>query len=163
MPQIAQIAATYASQAFWLLLVFGLIYFVIAQGMLTKVGATVDARAKKIADDLAEAQRAKAAAESAEATYLAELNAARGEAGKIGTAAKASAAADIDAKVKVADAAAAKTLEAAETRIASAKSEAMTGVAAMANEAVTAIFAKLTGTSVSDADAAAAVQSAVRR
>jgi F-type H+-transporting ATPase subunit b len=163
MPQIDQILATYASQAFWLLLVFGLIYFVIARGMLTKVGATVDARAKKIADDLAEAQRAKAAAESAEATYLAELNAARGEAGKIGGAAKSSAAADIDAKVKVADAAAGQTLEAAEARIASAKSEAMTGVAAMANEAVAAIFAKLTGTTVADADVAAAVQTALRR
>ena len=34
MPQIAQILETYASQIFWLLIVFGLLYFGIAKGML---------------------------------------------------------------------------------------------------------------------------------
>jgi F-type H+-transporting ATPase subunit b len=163
MPQIDQIVATYASQVFWLLVVFGLIYFVIAKGMLTKVGATVDARAKKIADDLEEAERAKAAAQAAEVTYLAEMNAARGDAGKINATAKAEAAADTDVKVKAAEAVAAKTLEAAEARIAAAKSQAMTGVAQVASDAASAIIAKLTGTSVGEADVASAVQASLRR
>jgi F-type H+-transporting ATPase subunit b len=163
MPQIAQIAATYASQVFWLLLVFGIIYFVIAKGMLTKVGATVDARAKKIAEDLEEAERSKAAAQAAEGTYLAEMNAARGDAGKIGATAKAEATADTDAKVKVADAALAKTLEAAEARIAAAKAQAMAGVQQVASDAAGAIIAKLTGVSASDADIATAVQASLRR
>ncbi len=162
MPQIAQIAATYASQVFWLLVVFALIYFVIAKGMLSKVGATVDARAKKIADDLEEAERAKAAAQAAEVTYLAEMNAARSDAGKIGVTAKADAAADTDAKVKAADAVVAKSIEAAETRIASAKSQAMAGVAQVASDAASAIIAKLTGTSVGEADVASAVQASLR-
>jgi F-type H+-transporting ATPase subunit b len=163
MPQIDQILATYASQVFWLLVVFGLIYFVIAKGMLTKVGATVDARAKKIADDLEEAERAKAAAQAAEVTYLAEMNAARGDASKINATAKAEAAADTDVKVKAAEAVAAKTLEAAEARIAAAKSAAMTGVAQVASDAASAIIAKLTGTSVGEADVASAVQASLRR
>ncbi len=163
MPQIAQIAATYASQAFWLLLVFALIYFVIARGMLSKVGATVDARAKKIADDLAEAERAKAAAQAAEATYLVEMNAARLDAGKVGAEAKAAALADTDAKVRAADAAAAKALEAAEARIASAKSQAMAGVQQVAQDAASAILGKLTGTTPGEADIASAVQAALRR
>jgi F-type H+-transporting ATPase subunit b len=158
MPQIAQIAATYASQAFWMLLVFGLIYFGIARGMLTKVGATVDARAKKVADDLAEAERARAAAQAAEATYLVEMNAARSDAGKIGADAKAAALADTDGKVKLAEAAAVKTLEAAETRISAAKAQAMAGVQQVASDAASAIIARLTGASVSDADVASAVQ-----
>jgi F-type H+-transporting ATPase subunit b len=163
MPQIAQIAATYASQFFWLLLVFGIIYFVIAKGMLSKVGATVDARAKKIADDLDEAERAKAAAKAAEGTYLAEMNSARSDAGKISAVAKIEATADTDAKVKVAETALAKTLEAAEVRIAAAKAQAMTGVQHVASEAASAIVAKLTGMSASDADIAAAVQATLRR
>jgi hypothetical protein len=52
MPQIAQILETYASQFFWLMIVFGLVYFTIGHGMLPKVEATMDARNRKIADDL---------------------------------------------------------------------------------------------------------------
>ena len=37
MPQISQILETYASQFFWLLIVFGLIYFTIGHGMLPKI------------------------------------------------------------------------------------------------------------------------------
>ena len=82
MPQIAQIAATYASQAFWLLLVFGIIYFVIAKGMLGRIGQTVEARAQKVADDLATAERARADADKAEADYAARITAGAAEFGK---------------------------------------------------------------------------------
>ncbi|RZM11681.1 MAG: ATPase, partial [Sphingomonas sp.] len=33
MPQLSQVAATYASQIFWLLVTFGLLYFVVGRGM----------------------------------------------------------------------------------------------------------------------------------
>jgi F-type H+-transporting ATPase subunit b len=67
MPQIAQIASTYAGQIFWLLIVFGFIYFGIGRSMLPKIEATVDARNSKIADEaktaaaLATEKRVKAA------------------------------------------------------------------------------------------------------
>ena len=48
------------SQFFWLLLVLGLIYFGIGKAMLPKIQSTVDARDKRIADDLAAAQAARA-------------------------------------------------------------------------------------------------------
>ncbi len=163
MPQIAQIAATYASQVFWLLVVFALIYFVIAKGMLSKVGATVDARSRKIADDLEEAERAKAAAQAAEVTYLAEINAARSDAVKISATAKADAIAETDVKVKAADAVVAKTLQAAEARILAAKTQAMSGVAQVASDAASAIISKLTGTSVGEAEIASAVHASLRR
>ncbi len=44
MPQIAKIAATYASQIFWLLLTLGILYFGIGKGMVPKIVSTVDAR-----------------------------------------------------------------------------------------------------------------------
>ena len=61
MPQINQLAEVAYSQFFWLLLTLGIIYFVIAKGMVPKVQATVEARDKRVADDLAAAQRARAA------------------------------------------------------------------------------------------------------
>jgi F-type H+-transporting ATPase subunit b len=59
MPQIAQLAETYASQVFWLLLFFGFTFFVIGRGMVPKVMATVDLRERQISDDLAAAEAAR--------------------------------------------------------------------------------------------------------
>ncbi len=58
MPQIAQLAATYSSQIFWMLLTFGFVFFVIGLGMVPKVQSTVAQRDQKIGDDL-EAAKAK--------------------------------------------------------------------------------------------------------
>ena len=67
MPQISQIAATYASQIFWLLITFGILYFGIGKMMVPKVMATVDAREGQIAGDLAAAEQARLAADQVEA------------------------------------------------------------------------------------------------
>ena len=48
MPQIAQLAETYSSQIFWLLVFFGLVFFVIGRGMVPRVMATVGDRDKQI-------------------------------------------------------------------------------------------------------------------
>src|SRR5688500_15225845 len=100
MPQIAQIVATYASQIFWLLVVFGLIYFVIGRGMLPKIEATVEARDAKIASDLAEASRARAAADATEEAWRQQMAEARAAAQAETAAAKAKATADAEARVK---------------------------------------------------------------
>ena len=67
MPQIAQIAETYASQIFWLLLTFGFVFFVIGLGMVPKVQATMEGRDAKITGDLDGAKAAFARADESEA------------------------------------------------------------------------------------------------
>ena len=62
MPQIAQLAATYASQVFWMLVVFALIYFGIGKAMLPKITATMDAREARISGDLRAAEAASVTA-----------------------------------------------------------------------------------------------------
>ena len=52
MPQIAQLAETYSSQIFWLLVIFGFVFFVVGKGMVPKVMGTVELRDKQINDDL---------------------------------------------------------------------------------------------------------------
>ena len=59
MPQIAQLAETYSSQIFWLLVIFGLVFFVIGRGMVPRVMDTVAMRDNQIAGDLAAAQAAR--------------------------------------------------------------------------------------------------------
>ena len=66
MPQIAQLAETYASQLFWLLIFFGFTFFVVGRHMVPKVMATVDARERQIVSDLAAAEAARKASDAAE-------------------------------------------------------------------------------------------------
>lgn len=104
MPQIAQLTADnwyLASQLFWLLVVFAGIYVVIGRGMLPKIEATVDARDRKVADDLAAAKAAHAAADGLEETYRQQSDASRAAAQKAVSDAKDKAARDAERLAKV--------------------------------------------------------------
>lgn len=161
MPQIAQILETYASQIFWLLIVFGLIYFGIGQAMLPKIEATVESRDRKIADDIAAAERARATADDTEARYRAEMDAARAAAQKATAQAKAAAAAATEAKVKAADADLAVKAGEADSRLKAALASALSGIEDVATEATQDIVAKVSGASVARDDAASAVKAAL--
>src|SRR5258705_2929754 len=74
MPQIVQLPYIFASQLFWLAVVFGIIFFVIGRGMLPKIQSTVELREKQIADDLERAQAARSEAEETEAAWRARMD-----------------------------------------------------------------------------------------
>ena len=97
MPQLNQLPDIWWSQLFWLAIVFGLIFFVIGRGMLPKIQSTVDAREKKISDDLERAQAARSAAEETEAAWRARMDAARSEAAKVAEEARQKSARDTEA------------------------------------------------------------------
>ena len=59
MPQINQLADVLYSQLFWLLLTLAVIYFGIGKAMLPKIMSTMEARDKRIAEDLAAAEAAR--------------------------------------------------------------------------------------------------------
>lgn len=161
MPQIAQIAATYASQIFWLLIVFGLIYFVIGKGMLPKIEATVELRDKKIANDLAAAQAARAQADATDAAYRARIEEARAAAMKTAQDAKAQGASLMAARVKKADAELAVQAGEADASLKTATAQALAEIEGVAAEAVRDIVAKVSGLSVDQAAAQGAVKAAL--
>ena len=161
MPQIAQILETYASQFFWLLIIFALIYFVIGKGMLPKIDANIEARDRKIADDLAAAERARAEAEGLESGGSDALNAARSDAQAQAAAAKAKAAKDAEVRVAKADEEISAKLSVAEASLAKARLKAMDGIEALAAEAAGDIVAKVSGAKISAAQAATAVKAAL--
>ena len=158
MPQFDQILSTYASQIFWTLIVFGLIYFTVGKSMVTKIDANVDARDRKIADDLVAAEKARAEADSLVAGGSDALNAARSEAQAKAAAAKAKGAKDAEARLAKADADVAAQLAAAEADLSKARAKAMAGIESVAAEAAAAIVAKVSGAKVSAAQAATAVK-----
>ena len=161
MPQIAQISEIFASQFFWLAIVFGLIYFVIGRSMLPKIEATVDARDRKIAEDLAEAERARARADEIEEAHRLETERSRAEAQKVTQAAKDAAAREREARVKAADAETATRVEAAEARIRAAADAAMAEIETVAAEAAQDMVQRLSGASVSREEAQNAVRAAL--
>lgn len=165
MPQIAQLTADnwyLASQLFWLLLVFAGIYLVIGRGMLPKIEATVDARDRKVADDLAAAKAAHAAADGLEESYRQQSEAARAAAQKAVAEAKDKAAKDAEKRLAKIDAELGTKLTAAEAEVAAAKTSAMAEIESVASEAASELVAKLSGANVSATDAKAAVKAVLR-
>lgn len=160
MPQIGQLSESWylVSQLFWLVIVFGAIFGVIGLGMLPKVEATVDARDRKIADDLAAAKAARDAADAAEGDWQARNNAARADAQAVIAAAKAKAADETAKRVAKANGAIESKLAAAEVEIASARKSAMAEVESVASDAARDLIVRLSGASVSAADVAKAVK-----
>jgi F-type H+-transporting ATPase subunit b len=158
MPQISQISEIFASQLFWLIVSFGLIYVVIGRGMLPKIEATVDQRDRRISDDLAAAERARAEADAREEAYRAQLEANRAEALKVTQAAKDASARSTEQQVKAADAELDQKVSAAEAEIRAAAQAALADIENVAAEAAQEMVAKLAGASVSREQATAAVR-----
>ncbi len=158
MPQIAQIAATYASQIFWLLLTFGILYFGIGKGMVPKIVSTVDAREGQIAGDLAAAVAARAQADTVQATWQAEMDAARVAAQAETAAAAKRAAMAFEQQVHAADAEIAERLGHHDLAVANAKAQALANLQNVAAEAAQQLADKVAGLQVSLDSASDAVR-----
>ena len=161
MPQIAQISEIFASQLFWLVVTFGLLYFVVGRGMLPKIEATVDMRDQRIAGDLAAADAARASAETLQASNRERAEANKAEALKVTQAAKEAAAREAETKLKAADAQSSARIADAEARIGAASQAAQGEIENVAAEAAQDIVARLTGKNVSRDAAADAVRAAL--
>ena len=161
MPQIDQIATIYASQLFWLVVVFALIYFGIGRAMLPKIQGTVDSREQRIARDIAEAESARADASRADEAYQTMLNRSRAEAQAAAAKAQAEATKTTEARVKAADAVSHQHLHEAEQALQARAAQATGEIDAVAAELVQEIVAKVAGFSVDQATAAQAVRATI--
>lgn len=158
MPQLSQLSEVFLSQLLWLALGLGFIFFVIARGMVPRIQATVEAREKRIADDLSQAQAARSAAEETEAAWRERMDFARAEAGRIAAEAKQQSARKTEAKAKAAADKLNLKTEAAEKQLREAVKSARAEIEAVAAAATRELVARLTGIKVEDTDAAKAVK-----
>lgn len=158
MPQITQLPIIFASQLFWLLLVFGTIFFVIGRGMVPKVRGVVEQRDRKITSDLEEAQRARDEAEKTESAYRERIDASRAEAMKLAQAAKQAGAREAEQRVRAVDEQVGGKIAEAEARIREAVDKAMRDLDDVAAQATRDLVAKLTGQDVPADEARRAVK-----
>ena len=158
MPQIAQLAETYLSQIFWLIVTFGLVFLVVGRTMLPRVQATIDDRDTRIQGDLTAAAAARDAADRAEAQWHARDAANRERAQALLADARQQATRASEATLGEANRAQAERIGAREASIRAAADQAIAGIETVAAEAAQAIVARVSGAQVSAEEARVAVR-----
>lgn len=155
-----QFEAPIVTQVVWLIISFGLLYYLLVRKALPRVSEILEARQDRIAADLDRAADMRREAEQALATYekliaeartKAQTQMAELQARMADEAQKRSAELDGELHSKIAD---------AEKRIDAARTEALEQIESVAEEISRAATERLTGVSVSSDDAKTAVNAA---
>jgi F-type H+-transporting ATPase subunit b len=156
-------ATTFASQLFWFALTFILLYVLMSRVALPRIGTILEDRRKRIASDLADAQRSKEASDAAIVAHEKALAEARGRAQTLANETREKAAKAAEARRKEVDKKLHARIADAEKSIAATRSAAMTNVRGIANEAAAAIVERLTGTLPASQEVAEAVGNVLKR
>ena len=151
--------STFPSQIFWLAVTFGLLYWVMSSLVLPRLGAAIEERRDRIADDLDRAADSKRQAEEAEAAYNRALADARAKAQAIAGETRDEVNAEIGVLQKDAEKTLAAKTEAAEARIAEMKTTATAKVREAAADTTRAIVEAL----IQETPAEAAVNAALAK
>jgi F-type H+-transporting ATPase subunit b len=155
MPQLD--VATFVPQLFWLAVTF-VVLLILMRGMaLPRVGAAIDARRRRLDDDLAEAARMKAEADTALAAYERSLADARAQAQATIKETSDRLAAEAAERQRLLGLSLAEGAAAAERQIVAAKERALADIRGIAVEAAAAVAAKVIGAAVDPRRVEAAV------
>lgn len=147
----------FPSQVLWLTVTFILLYVLMSRIALPRIGAIFAERSKRIADDLAAAQRSKEQSEAANAAYQKALADARGRAQAIAAETRERQAAEAETANKRLESQLHEKLAAAERSIATTRASAMGNVGSIAAETAAAIVERLIGKAPSQQEVVAAL------
>ena len=154
---------TYASQIFWLALIFIALYLLMSKIALPRVGGILDARQQRIEGDVAQARRLKDESDAAIAAYEKALADARGRAQALANETREKYAAEAAAARKALDATLNTRIAEAETIIAGRRIAAMANVQEIASESAAAIVERLLGQAPAASDVAKAAADVLKR
>ncbi len=156
MPQLD--ASTFLSQIFWLIVTFGILYFVIVRKALPSIGGAMEHRRSRIADDLDEAERLKASAEKTLAEYESTLAESRARAQKTVHEKKAAIAAELDeARMRIETELAAKIAR-AEAEVRASKEKALKELSGTIGDLTGEIVTRISGEKATEAELKKAVE-----
>lgn len=149
---------TFPSQLFWLAITFAFLFVVLWKIAGPRINGVITSRRGAINADIAAADKSRQDAEAASSAYQTALAGARARAQGLAEETRQTLNAEIAKAKAAAEAEAAKAMAAADARINATRIEAKGHVTKAAEEAAIAIVARLTGETVSAADAALAVK-----
>lgn len=160
MPQLD--ITTFSSQVFWLVVTFIAMFLIMWRVSVPRISDALEARQKRIDDNLARAEELKAEAEAALAAYEASLAEARGEAQGAVHEATAKLVEETHARdAELADAMKKRITE-SEANIAAAMDAAVANIREVAAEVAASAAERLSGEAPGADDAAAAVDAAIK-
>ena len=148
---------TFPSQFFWLAITFAFLFTVLWRVAGPRINGAITNRRGAINGAIAEAGKARADAEAAQAAYEQALAGARSRANALAEDTRQKLNAEIAKAKAEADTKAHDAMAAADARIASTRESAKQAVTAAARDAAIAIVERLTGDKVSAEDAAKAL------
>lgn len=144
-------------QAVWFLIIFAVIYVLMAKVFVPRVGGTISDREDRISGDIGQARKLKEEAERQAAEAAAETAQARARAQKLAAEAKARVAAEAAARQATEEARLNENLAAAEAAISASRDQAMSHVRSIAADTAQAIVTKLTGQAATTKEVEAAL------
>ena len=153
-----QLDPTYwASQAFWLILIFTLLYLVLAKVFIPKIKESIDDRENKIKDDLDEAQKLKSIAEEKLNEYEATIENAKKEVQKIIFESKNKLNLEIQKKKKKFEKEIALEVKSAEKEIENLKKNSLKSISAISEEMSSKVIEQISGEPMNQSSVKAAI------
>ena len=149
---------TFASQLFWLLVTFGLLFVIVSRVLLPRIAGLLEARQERIDDDLDRAAAVKDEAEAILAAYNKTMADGKAEALGLLRQATEEMAAEAAKRHEGLAAKLAEEVSAAEARIQEAKTAAVANIGQVAGEVAQAAVERLIGIEVDQATAGKAVE-----
>jgi len=153
---------TFASQIFWLVLCFGILYFVLAKIGLPRIAGIIESRQQKLDNDVETAERLQSESDVVKQSYEKELLDARKASQQLAQKSRDQAKAEADAVREKAEASLQQKLDVAEKNISDMKSKAMANVQEIAQDAAEEISSSLLNIKVTKAEVKSAVTKAVK-
>jgi F-type H+-transporting ATPase subunit b len=156
-------SVNFPSQLVWLAVTFVLLYVLMSRIALPRIAGILADRDKRIADDIAAANRFKEQSEAAHAAYEKALADARNRAQSIANATREQQATAAEATNKQLEAQLHERIAAAEQSIATSRTSAMSNVGSIASDTAAAIVERLIGQTPAAHEVAAAVSETMKR
>jgi len=158
-----QLDPTYwASQAFWLILIFSLLYLTLSKMFLPKIKESIDDRENKIKDDLDEAQKLKSIAEEKLKDYETTIENAKKEVQKIIVESKNKLSAEIQNKKKKIEKEIEIEVKEAEQEIVKLKENSLMNISTISEEVTSKVIEMVSGEPLNQSSIKAAVSESTK-
>ena len=159
-----QLDPTYwASQAFWLVLIFTLLYVALSKMFIPKIKESIDDRENKIKDDLDEAQKLKSVAEERLKEYEIIIENAKKEVQKISFESKKKLSSEIQSKKKEIEREIEVEVENAEYEIENLKKDSLKSISTISEEMTSKVIEMMSGEPLNQSSIKAAVLESTKK
>jgi len=159
-----QLDPTYwASQGFWLILIFTLLYLALSKLFIPKIKNSIDDRENRIKDDLDEAQKLKEVAEAKLKEYEISIENAKKDVQKILFESKNKFNGEIQNKKKTFEKEIETEIENAEKEIESFKKDSLESISKISEEITSKIIENISGEPMNQSSVKATVQESVKK